>query len=986
MEELENVRKSLAEFFCEDPNVFKLEECFKVFHGFCLKFKQAVIENEKRRLHEEQMAARRRQREEQLAVKRRTHITPTGSLRRRRSRVPSEEDDASLMDFLRSSGHDGTRERKSWGSLESEGRSGSALDTLPEGKLAEGTNMQYKRVYPDWRTPIDRTDVVGAMEAIAEAQPQSPVKDKSPWRKSNLNVPNTSEQTEMDVRRLRRLKSRGSLDVLPTPNLQVKTGPYMQLRYLKTHPLGVLLNAIHIFFLQSISEEEKRKEVIRSLGQNTLPEESLPVYIRCPSDSPGSEREQLPTPQSSMINKFKAGKISPLLARRVFPDLNDKSPVDEQTLPPFAPRRVRKADPVVTDKVEIDSDNIETPPASRRLIGLNRQPKHDDHEEPFTRCSRLKDEIKEEEEPLGDGQFDRFSSTRRTRRYRKNIEEEAGKKGETSPEEPAQPYAVEKSSSDKEMRLKKWKDKLTYRDSEEEALADINKTGEELKKLAHSSTLPRSFKAKIPIDTKDALEAIGKQLKETSIVDSPSNSSTLPRALRRKTGIDHSEVAAASEQSKESHQPARTGSTASRLGISETDSSNQNRIPEIRLNITTPIKVRTESEFLNDEGFEETQSLASETPSQGASSGNYEGDFAESPKSKTGPKLLRADSSGSGDTSSDRVANSPNSKPSVARSRSLRNTPGTNSTEKRSVIPRRTGSLRRPNDVQPKPEKIPVRTGSVTPSRVEPSPVQRRILTLANKQNMKPAGLKSDGNIIQTPLNKTSTTSLIKRTPSITRENRVSLKPTHCDLPSSNKGKKVERSSSRSSLRSSRSSLNSATSVSTVRPAGNGNSPEIKTYTRAIKSLTSDLNKQTKKPLAGRRTIVPASRSSSSGSSIGPTVRKPTKSPTISTSFKENNITGIPASRSSSSGSSIGPPSTQNVTPTGKKGEPLSFMRPTAASSAKDTIDSTRFRSTLRSIKFKTIENDVKFSRLHYKLTQIQEALLIKLFCQYNRI
>ena len=44
-------------------------------------------------------------------------VTPTGSLRRRRSRVPLEEDESTLMDFLRSSGHDGTRERKSWGSL-----------------------------------------------------------------------------------------------------------------------------------------------------------------------------------------------------------------------------------------------------------------------------------------------------------------------------------------------------------------------------------------------------------------------------------------------------------------------------------------------------------------------------------------------------------------------------------------------------------------------------------------------------------------------------------------------------------------------------------------------------------------------------------------------------------------------------------------------------------------------------------------------------
>lgn len=40
------------------------------------------------------------------------------------------------------------------------------LDTLPEGKLAQG-NAQYKRVYTDWRPTVEKTDVVGTMEAIA---------------------------------------------------------------------------------------------------------------------------------------------------------------------------------------------------------------------------------------------------------------------------------------------------------------------------------------------------------------------------------------------------------------------------------------------------------------------------------------------------------------------------------------------------------------------------------------------------------------------------------------------------------------------------------------------------------------------------------------------------------------------------------------------------------------------------------------------------
>ena len=71
MEELDNVRKTLAEFFCEDTNTFKIEECFKIFHQFCQKFNQAVAENERRRIQEEQVLARRRQREEQLLARKR---------------------------------------------------------------------------------------------------------------------------------------------------------------------------------------------------------------------------------------------------------------------------------------------------------------------------------------------------------------------------------------------------------------------------------------------------------------------------------------------------------------------------------------------------------------------------------------------------------------------------------------------------------------------------------------------------------------------------------------------------------------------------------------------------------------------------------------------------------------------------------------------------------------------------------------------------
>lgn len=71
MKQLENVRKQLADFFCEDINSFKLEECFRIFHGIYIKFRQAVAENARRRAQEEQANARRRQREELIATKRR---------------------------------------------------------------------------------------------------------------------------------------------------------------------------------------------------------------------------------------------------------------------------------------------------------------------------------------------------------------------------------------------------------------------------------------------------------------------------------------------------------------------------------------------------------------------------------------------------------------------------------------------------------------------------------------------------------------------------------------------------------------------------------------------------------------------------------------------------------------------------------------------------------------------------------------------------
>ncbi|KAL1455382.1 hypothetical protein WDU94_009481, partial [Cyamophila willieti] len=1044
MQELESVRKKLADFFCEDSNVFKLEECYKVFQGFCVKFKQAVAENERRRIQEEQSAARRRQREEQQqlvnkrkffngagdvdpsiveslmcetaqkrpldkesklrkvqnggnsaeedvamsvpsspAVMRRRlgslsgdpnlnssrednfspDITPTGSLRRRRSRVHNEEDNSTLMEFLRSSNPPATESptqpfgnRKSWGSLdrswarrargggtafkkrpellnadfygdrerpgspsplienknivpapstseedikpkawkakieawlqenekegkqsdettrrvtknrwsledsESDGRSGT-LDTLPEGKLA--LNTSYKPVYSEWKPTFDKTDVVGAMEAIAEAQPA--VKDKSLWRKSNLNVANSTEEIEADVRKIKRMRSQTSQEPVST--------------------------------LQAI--EEERKGFIGALGQEAG-DESLTVYIRRPSHTIDPRTMTKSSTVNQKPNNTTVINIS-------------STPSEKQhcsTLPPLGSSKGHFPDMGVTDKIEIDSDNIETPPATRKLLALNKTPLAEKKPKPV-------DEV-----TLGDGQFDRFSAARRTRRYRKNTDEDnaARKDGITSvttseliPSKQlirpntlqVQSVAVNKlEPQDSESRLKRWKDKIQYKDTEEDAIMHITKSGEELKNLQRSATLPRSTRFRSIMNRKlgdDTYKPV-KPEDGTATGDSVDGGNINVSISCNETGNTNTML----NQSTMSSKPTNVSISENLVPSSKVKSE---FIPEIKVQAITPNKHRELD--LHDEGFEESQSLVSETLSQGTSSGNFEQENV-SPTSKNA-KLYRADSSGSADTTS--------SNPTRPVVKLERNKPVTTSFkhETKPATPiKRSLSLRR---ASPQTSGI-----AIKPNVTAQSTNQPKVLTPRNTpaSNYKPLTRSNSVNKPQAP-------PIAKKAFPIEKSgSKSSLKGTPLR-------KKVERSNSKSSLQSSRSSLNSASSVSTVKPANT--IPGIKKYTHAIKSLTDNL--QNTQPVQKIKTPVPASRSSSSGSSIGPTLRKTMKT-TANSDIKENlNVVSPPrvaASRSSSSSSSIAG---------------LSFMRPTASSTAKDGPDPTlkKPKPKLRSFK-----------------------------------
>lgn len=234
---------------------------------------------------------------------------------------------------------------------------------------------------------------------------------------------------------------------------------------------------------------------------------------------------------------------SPISLKKQLPSPN--SP-EEKLLPPFAPRRktsdVTNSGDVI-DKIDIDSDNIETPPTSRRQII-----------KPQSIPSRIQTV---EEEILGDGQFDRFSAARRTRRYRKTHEDELGRKSEG--------YESPKTNEDTDVRLNNWKDKLTHK-----TLEDDNK---DFSRNRLYSSMPRTTRNQSVVDHGDIMKAVkiyGQLSPEKNIIEQ--------NPLNRVTKIN----------------------------LHDNDESSVNIksefIPEIRVQaLTPPIKIRTEHD-LNDEG------------------------------------------------------------------------------------------------------------------------------------------------------------------------------------------------------------------------------------------------------------------------------------------------------------------------------------------------------------------------------------------------
>lgn len=627
----------------------------------------------------------------------------------------------------------------------------SKLDPLPEEKAAPtptssfATHDTYKRVYPDWK-PSTTLDVVGTIEAIEDAQPRTP-RDKSAWRKSNLNVPNSSETTDSYLR-LSRQRSREGISSTPT------SSP-----------------------LQSIIEEDRRKNVIQQLGDRPA-NDRLQIYIRRPSDSPEVDVK------SPIISGGSDAVTSDHHSIYIRPT-NDIPPITTQPTSildtPNAPRRQRKltsgTDESTNNKIEIDSDNIETPPSTRRNISTENKAASNPcrklqtprplHRQTVEENTKRREEEEEKEnakvaaEAEALGQFDRHSIARRTRRYKRPTDYSSGneERGDGSPDtstvKDTNKYSKSKLEDDldkitlpkiedKDARLKRWQERLKSLDKEE------NPKLSPIQVLSRVGKVGRNISS---INQEDVREAI-RNLK--SPTETPERVWSPPRDILKDKSIP-------------------------------TKSMNHE---------------------LNDEGFEETQSLVSDTPSHGKDSTSSNNEPTDAKRTRP---LRMTSSDSAATTSSDTSRKKPLTKPyvqsllernrqSLERSRSLRIAAAP--TPIRTALVKRTNSLRK-TDSQ----------GSVTNNRRDVERSSSRTSLRSSRSSLNSAAstntvrnvpLKSqrstisiDKSVYKKPLvlqNNSTVSRVTSRTPSRSSSSGSSIGPTVRRPPAKNTSSSISTS------------------------------------------------------------------------------------------------------------------------------------------------------------------------------------------------
>lgn len=668
---------------------------------------------------------------------------------------------------------------------------------MPEEKAAAPSittpSTEYKRVYPDWKpsTTLEKTDVVGNIEAIEDAQ-TSRSKDKSAWRKSNLNVPNSSEDIEYSNRSSRKRDS-----------------------YIPNSPSAQL---------QSIVEEDKRKSVRDSGGNQASPSETSKL-IRRPSDAHEYEPVYQKNPVTITSDQHSI-YIRPSTSSHKTPTSPEVS-LAALTLP----KSIHQKDDHPCNKIEIDSDNIETPPAIRRNITADSKvtgnpskklqtprPLHrktiEDNElnvKEIEADAKLTNKSRENE-VLGDGQFDRYSSARRTRRYRRPTDHSSGHEergSDTSPDipSPTEPIYPISRSQNNSAQFDKRNTKETHAISKVPSKDDI-----------HNSNI---------------IDRVGKMGRNISAI----NQEDVREAIRN--------LKSPTETPDRIWSPPR----------------------EIVVVKEKPTPLKAVSHELNDEGFEETQSLVSDTPSHGKDSTSSCNDQADKGESRV--KVSRMTSSESTATAASTEPPATKRRPvskasvqsllernrqSLERSRSLR----TNGPSMiRNIIPKRTNSLRRSELHSASSNKKDVeRSNSRTSLRSSRSSLNSATSTnTVRNMGLKTATIPSQAvkTIYKKPLNINNNSNLtVSKTP-LSKQNTSSRTPASRSSSSgSSVGPTIRRNHSKTttSPTSNSGSLHSSTTASPQRPAFrsavSSSTPTVKTTPSArLSNLTKGIASKT---------------------------------------------------------------------------------------------------------------------------------------------
>ncbi|TRY99253.1 hypothetical protein DNTS_022815, partial [Danionella cerebrum] len=96
LQELNSISTSVAEYFCEDPATFRLEECCSIFHSFCERFERATRENHEREVAE----TRKTQQREREKLTRRAKRRSIGSCSDKDVKTDASSLESVLTSFL----------------------------------------------------------------------------------------------------------------------------------------------------------------------------------------------------------------------------------------------------------------------------------------------------------------------------------------------------------------------------------------------------------------------------------------------------------------------------------------------------------------------------------------------------------------------------------------------------------------------------------------------------------------------------------------------------------------------------------------------------------------------------------------------------------------------------------------------------------------------------------------------------------------------